>query len=70
MSPILIRPILGVFVKTLTANVKYPIQDCGNLSLRIQMHLASKGKTFSEFLFNLWNLHQILTISGKCDRHS
>ena len=70
MSLILIRPILGVFVKTLTANVKYPIQDCGNFPLPIQMHLPSKGKTFSEFLFNLWSLHQILTILGKCDRHS
>ena len=38
----------------------YPVQDCQNLLLPIQMQLSEKRKTFSEFLFHLWNLHEIL----------
>ena len=28
---------------------KYPVQDCENLQLPIQMHISEKRKTFSEF---------------------
>ena len=41
--------ILGVFVNTFTADVKYPVQGCENLKVPIQMQLSEKGKTFSEF---------------------
>ena len=41
--------ILGVSVKTLTADGKYPDQDCENLQLPIQMQLSEKRKTFSQF---------------------
>ena len=41
--------ILGVFVNTLTADGKYPVQDCQNLQLPIQMQLSQKRETFSEF---------------------
>ena len=56
---------LGVFVNTLTANEKYPVPDCENLQFNIEMQLSCKRKTFSDFLFNWWNLHQILNIFGK-----
>ena len=49
MSPLVISEILEVFVNTLTADDKYPVQDCENLQLLIQMQLSEKRKTFSEF---------------------
>ena len=36
MSPLVLGKILGVFVNTLTADGKYPVQDCENLKLPIQ----------------------------------
>ena len=41
--------VLVVFVNRLTADGKYPVQDCENLQLPIQMQLSEKRKTFSEF---------------------
>ena len=49
MSSLVIGEILGVFVNTLTADGKYPVQGCENLQLPIQMQLSEKRKTFSEF---------------------
>ena len=43
--------ILGVSVKTLTADGKYPDQDCENLQLPIQMQLSEQRKTFSQFFY-------------------
>ena len=40
---------LVVFVNRLTADGQYPVQDCENLQLLIQMQLYEKQKTFSEF---------------------
>ena len=40
ISPLLKFEILGVFVKTLTADDKYPNRDCENLELGIQMQLS------------------------------
>ena len=51
MSPIVPPEILGVFFNVLTANGKYPLQDCKNLPLPIQMQLSEKRKTFSYFVF-------------------
>ena len=62
MSPLVLGEILEVFVDTLTAYGKYPVQDCENLPLPIQMQLSEKPKSFSEFLFNFWILDQILNI--------
>ena len=39
---------MGAFRNTLTANEKYPFQDCENLSSPIQIQLSLKPKTFSE----------------------
>ena len=49
MSPLVLGEILGVFVNTLTADGKYPVQGCENLQLPIQMQLSEKRKTFSQF---------------------
>ena len=62
LSPLVIGETLGVFLNTLTADNKYPVQDCENLRLSIQMQLCEKQKTFSQFLLHFWNLHQILNI--------
>ena len=49
MSPLVLDDLLVVFVKRLSAETKYPFQDCDNLQLRIQMILFEKRKTFSQF---------------------
>ena len=59
MSPLVLWEILGVFVKTLTADGMYPIQGCENFQLPIQMQLSQKKELFLTFLFHFWNLHQI-----------
>ena len=38
-----------MFRNTLTANDKYAVWDCENLSCPIQMQLSSKPKGFSDF---------------------
>ena len=40
--------ILRLFVNTLTADGKYPVQSCKNLQLPIQMQLSENWSTFSE----------------------
>ena len=49
MSPLMLGKILGVFVNTMIADGKYPIQDCENLQLPIEMQLSKKRKTLSQF---------------------
>ena len=49
MSRLVLGKVLRVFVNTLTAAYKYPVQDCENLQLPIQMELPEKQKTFSVF---------------------
>ena len=46
MCPLVLGEILGVLVSTLTADPKYPVQDCTNLQVPIQMQLSEKRKTF------------------------
>ena len=38
-----------MFCKTLTANDKYPVPECENLSPPIQIQLSLKRKRFSDF---------------------
>ena len=40
MSPLVLGEMIGVFVNILTADGKYPVQDCENLELSIQMQLS------------------------------
>ena len=49
MSPLVLGEILVVFVNRMTADSKYPVRDCQNLQLPIQMQLSEKRKTFSQF---------------------
>ena len=49
MSPLVLGEILGLFVNTLTADGKYPVQGCENLQLPSQMQLSQKPKYFSGF---------------------
>ena len=49
ISPLVLDEVLVVFVNRLTADGQYPVQDCENLQLLIQMQLYEKQKTFSEF---------------------
>ena len=46
ISPLLLYEILPVLVNTLTAYDNYPVQDCQNLPLPIQMQLSKKRKNF------------------------
>ena len=49
MSPLVLAEILRVFVNTLTADGKYPVQECQNLQLPIEMQFSEKRKSFSKF---------------------
>ena len=71
MSPLAIAEILEVFVNILTADYKYPVQDCENLPLPIQMQLSEKRKTFSEFFVPfLESTSNFERFQRKGDRHS
>ena len=48
MRRLVLGEISGAFVNTLTAEVKYPVLDCDNLPLHIQMQFSEKRKTFFE----------------------
>ena len=63
--------ILGVFLNTLTADGKYPVQGCENLQLPIQMQLSEKQKSFSEFFVPFLQSTSIFTrFEKKDDCHS
>ena len=71
MSPLVVCEILRVFVNTLIADGKYPVQDCENLPLPIQMQLSEKRKKFSQifvpFLESTSNFKQF---DERDDRHT
>ena len=60
--PLVLGEILEVFVNTLTADGKYPVQYYENLQLAIQIQLSEKRQTFLSFLFHFCNLHEILKL--------
>ena len=49
MSALVLGEVLVVFVNTLIADDKYPVEDCENLSLPIQMQLPKKRNAFPQF---------------------
>ena len=65
MSPLVLGEIFGVFVNTMTADGKYPVEDCENLPLSIQMQLSEKQKKFSDFSLHFLNLNKKLNILKK-----
>ena len=65
MSPLVLGAALVVFFQWFAANGKYPVQDCENLQLPIQMQLSQKQNIFLNFLIRFRNLRQILNILKK-----
>ena len=65
ISPWLKVEIIELFVKPWTADYKYPLPDCENLLLPIQIQLPSKQKTFSGCFIAFKEFHQILNIFKK-----
>ena len=60
-----------MFRNTLTANDNYPIQDSGNFSSEILMHLSLKPKTFSDlFALFLESTSNFEHSETKDDRHT
>ena len=49
MAPLVLGEILGVFINTLTAEGKYPVENWEYLRLPIWMQLFDNWKTFSQF---------------------
>ena len=47
MSSLVLGEILGVFVDTLPADAKYPVEYYENLRLPIQMQVSEKRRPFS-----------------------
>ena len=47
ISPLVLSEILGLFVNTLTAETKYPVQGSEIFQLPIEMQLSEKPKPFS-----------------------
>ena len=65
ISPWLKLEILEVFVNTLTADDKYPFGIVRIWSSLFKCNYLKNKKIFLNFLFHLWNLHQILNIFKK-----
>ena len=60
-----------VFVNTLTAEGKYPVQDWENLPLPMQMPLSDIWKTFSQFFVPFLESPEYFKhFERKDDRHS
>ena len=71
MSGVVLGEILGVFLKTLRSDGKYPGQGCENLEVRIQMQVSQKQKTFSDFFVPfLKSTSNFKHFEKKDDRHS
>ena len=71
MCPLVLGEIVGVFFNTLTDDDKYPVQDCKNLPLPIQMQLSSKRRTLFQFFVPfLGSEPSFKRFERKDDRHS
>ena len=70
-SPRMMFEMIVLFLNTWTADYKYPVTDCENLSFAIQIHLSLKKEKFSEFL--IWLMESPSNFEHfetKEDRHS
>ena len=71
ITPLVISKFLGVFRNTLTANDKYPVHDCVNMSSPIQMQLSLKRTVFSDFFVQfLESISHFKHFEKKDDPHS
>ena len=67
----MICQILGVFLNTLTANDKYLVLDCVNLSNPIQVQLSLQPTIFSDFFVSfLESISNFKHLNKKDDRHT
>ena len=62
MSPKVLVEILRVFVTGLTADDKYPVQDCENMNFQFKCSFLKNQNLFLNCLFHFCILHQILNI--------
>ena len=63
--------IIGLFANPWTADYRYPVTDCENLSFPIQIQLCWKQKTFSEFFIPFMeSLSNFEHFQKEEDRHS
>ena len=65
MSALVWCEILRLFVKTLTADDKYSGINMQSLPQQFQTQLSQKQKTFLNFLWHFWNVHEIWSIFKK-----
>ena len=71
ISPLVICQILGVFLNKLTANDKYLVLDCVNLSNPIQVQLSLEPTIFSDFFVSfLESTSNFKHYEQKADSHS
>ena len=71
MSPLVLGEILGVFVDTLPADAKYPVEYYENLRLPTQIQLSERRKPFSQFFLRfLESTSNFKHFEEKDDGHS
>ena len=71
MSPLVLGETLGLFVNILTADDKYPIQDCENLQLPLQVQLSERRKTSSQVFVSIHqSTYNFKYFERKDDHHS
>ena len=71
MSPLVLGEILGVFVDTLPADAKYPVEYYDNLRLPTQIQLSERRKPFSQFFLRfLESTSNFKHFEQKDDGHS
>ena len=71
MSPLVLGEILGVFVDTLPADAKYPVEYYDNLRLPTQIQLSERRKPFSQFFLRfLESTSNFKHFEEKDDGHS
>ena len=68
-SPSVWHEILNLLVNALTVDYKYSCSNMQNLPQQYQTPLSQKQKTFSGFLLNFWNVHEIQGIFKKKDEY-
>ena len=57
--------ILRLFPNALTADDKYSVSNMQDLPQHIQTLLSQRQKTFLDYFYHFWNVHEIYTIFKK-----
>ena len=64
-SPSVWYEILRLFANALIAEDKYSVRNMQDLPQHIQTLLSQRQKTFLDFFYHLWSVHEIYTIFKK-----